>query len=606
MLGITVGNESLDLLPSTRLDMEITNPFLQFDNQLTGDYSLPFEIRATPKNMKALGFPSFIQTRIPTTGIPCAVFDGQSQHSVGSLKIENPEINLLSANRAKISLYYLTGSAGFLQDIKDVSLVDADFGGARSFSWDGYNKATGTGFWKHIHDVMNGAVNAFDYAIYPVGNKSLAGSDGMVTVSTTMMNWVKFEGGQVNMQKTSTDLQELNFITVFPYLHYVLKQALAKVGWKVDGAIMSDPDFLKITMVGFQAIDWGYMSPLDRFNFQILGVDPPTHPANIVFDLADHLPDISISEFLIALKNRFGWWYDFDNRNKTIHIQDLQGVISSSVKDMTRQSSPLIQKKVAQTAKIYALKNEFVGEYANGAPDLANVNYQGSLNHVSDLPAASPALAANVYLIRAENNYYICRPLAGSDASTNTYTWQFYAYNVYDVVPTGSTDDITTKATCLGDEPVDLYMDLIPRMDFAGNWNALSFSDTTWGIHLLMYHGLRNNKQGNPIPFACSGIYDSTGVQVSNWSLAFKCEKFDGTQVGLFDTKWKTILDNLNNPETFEFNLYLERAEYLQLKFSDTILVDGVKMYLTKLKPTIPFTTKDGEAGVLAVEALRI
>jgi hypothetical protein len=194
-----------------------------------------------------------------------------------------------------------------------------------------------------------------------------------------------------------------------------------------------------------------------------------------------------------------------------------------------------------------------------------------------------------------------------------------YAYNVYDVVPPNTTDEILTKATTLGVEPANVitagyasdaaavngYLELVPRMDFPGNWNALSYSDSSWGIHLLFYHGLRQHSLATPTnpgtyPYASSHIYDARGQQVSNWSLAFECEKFDGTQAGLYHIKWKKILESLKDPETFEFTLYLDRSEYAQLQFSDTIIVAGVKMYLTKIKSTIPYP------GNIQVEAVRL
>ena len=599
MLGIAIKNEFLDLPPGTRLESEKINGFLEFNSQLSGEYSMPLECRLTATNMRLLEFAGLIQTKVNNKGIDCAVYDAHNQVSVGKLKIESPKHNLNSANRGTISLYYLTGSAGFFQDIKDVKMYSADFGGARSFAWDNYAMA-GPGFWSHIHAVINGDVNAFDYAFYPVVNKAWTENVGGTQITNEVMNNMVYSGGQVQFVKKATDNIELNVIVPFPYLHYVMKQVVAHVGWTIAGGILDDPDFKSITMINMQAIDWGFMSPQQAAHEIIFGpsATPGTHAATIQFDLADHMPDMSISEFLLAVKNRFGWWYSFDNQTKTITIHELQNVVASTIKDLTRYASPLIPKKVAQTAKIYSLKNEFVGEYAGGKPELKNVKYQGPVDLIADLPAPSLALADHTYLVRAENNFYICRPVPG--ATDDTYSWQFYAYNVYDVEPDGATESVTTKATCLGSEKYSAYLDLVPRIDMAGNWNRYSYNGTTWGIHLMMYKGKKNNKAAQPVPFATSGIYDSNGNVVANWSLAFECQLFDGTQVGLYHEKWEKMLQAISNPETFEFSLALPLAEYEQLKFSDTIIIDGVKMYLTKTKPVIPYNDE------LMVEAIRI
>jgi hypothetical protein len=599
MLSIEIDGQALDLEPGTKLEMERANPFLQFDERLPGDYSLPLDLRLSPKNMKLLRFAGLIQTRVDPKGIPATVNDHQNQHSVGRLKIESPKHNLNRVNAGMVSVYYVTGASDFFQDVKSVNLRDIDMGGVRSFAWDNYNTAGG-GFWQHIHDVINAGVNAYDYAFFPVINKAWAGSDGYNTYSTEMMNRMKYSGGQVLFEKMTNDDKELNVIVPFPYLKKVVQQAAALVGWKVQGPALDDPDFITATMINFQAIDWGFMSPYDQARWIVLGPTstPGTHPADVKFDLADHLPDITISDFFLSLKNRFGWWYDFNSKTKTITITDLQASISTADKDYTHKSSVLVPKKVAQTPKVWGIKNEFVGDYANGAPELANVTYMGTLNHKSLLPAADKSQYGQVWLILDENNFYICRPQ--NAVTTDLYEWQFYAYNVYDIVPDGATDFITTKATALGSEPYDTYLDLVPRMDLPGNWNRLSFADTSWHIHLVFYKGMKNNKAGQPFPFATSGIYDSNGNQVAQWSLAFTCLRYDGQDVGLWPRKWKTTMQTIQAPETFEFVLQLDRAEMEQLKFSDTIIISGVKMYLTKIKPVVPY------AGELPVESIRI
>lgn len=597
MLGIANSDgEFLELPPGTKMELEQASPFLQFDGQLIGDFSTPLEVRLSPKNQKWLHWAGIMQTRIQNTGIDCSVYDNNLQHSIGKIKIESPTHNLQNANRASVSLFYLSGVASFFQDIKELKMRDVDFDGIRSYGWDGYNRS-GAGFWAHIHQVLDAAPTSYDYAFYPVINKAWAGDDGQ---KNEVMNNVAYSGGQVNFQKLSTDGLELNAVVPFPYLKYVLEKIMQQVGWKIQGTILQDPDFVKCTLVNFQAIDYGFMSVKDAAKAIILGptVEPGEHPSQVEFNLAQHMPDMSVAEFMLALKNRFGWWYDFDRRTKTITIQELQNVVGSRVKDYTLKAATIIPKKVAQSSKIYALKNEFYGEYANGQPSLESVKYMGEVQQLHHLPAPSKTQYAHTYLVLAENNYYICRETPGTD--DDIYSYQFYAYNVYDVKPAGATDEITTKATCIGVEKYSTYLDLVPRMDLSGNWNEKTTSTATWGIHLLMFHGLKANKAGQPVPYACSHVYDSQGNLVSNWALAYQCKRFDGIEVGLYERAWKTILTSLQNAETFELSLYLSKAEMLDLKFSDTLIINGVKMYISKTRPMIPHD------GTLVVECIRI
>jgi hypothetical protein len=595
-LGITINNEPLDIAPGTKLELEQENPFIQFNEGIKGDFTLPFDLRATPDNLRLLDFPNLMQKKVNRNGIDCAIFDNGWQHSIGKLQIERPETNRNNLNHSRISCYYQSGVASFFQDIKELRMTEIDLGGNRTFVGGGNYALTGSHFWGHINEIANAAVNAADYAFYPVINKAWQNSYGD---QAAIMNHLVYSGGNMQFNQKNPGLFDANVIVPFPYLHYVLKKLATHIGWQIQGAILNDTDFRKITMVNFYAVDWA--KPVGPA-WIILGGNIPMRD-NVTINLQNHMPSMTVAEFLVALKNRFGWWYDFDRKNKIITINGLQQVISSTVKDFSRQASVVIQKKVPTEKKVYSLKNEFYGEYANGSPSMSAINLQGSLNLKSSLPAAGVGNVGHVYLIRSENNYYVCRP----GTAVNTYAWELYAYNVYDVTPDGATDEITTKATTLGSDYDATYQALVPRMDMNGVWIDRNDGSAEWGIHLLMYYGKQPNTVGTQYPFAGSGIYSTTGTQMAAWSLAFKCEDFAGNQVGLYDLAWKKILESIATPETFDISLELTKAEFLDLRFSDTIIIDGVKMYFQKVKSTVPFIQdRNAGTGILIVEALRI
>jgi hypothetical protein len=584
MLGFKIGTEFLDLPPGLVLEMEDTNPFLQFNDEIIGGYSFPFEVKASPKNLRLLNYAAVFQKRIDVTGIDAQCFENGLQTSVGKIKIEKPTINLNSVGEGMISCYYLTGNASFYQDIKNKKLRDIDTGGDRSFPWIDYT----SGFWQHINDVVRGAPGSYDYAIYPVKNIGwlVEGTDSILI----MNNCVLDSGVPGIMDQNFETKSGINHIVPFPYLKFILIKAAAAAGYTIDGTIMDDVDFQKITMINFHAINW--------CSYKRASVGHYTYTPHdvITFNLSDCLPDISLGDFFIALKNRFGWWYDFDKQNKRITITRISEAAISEAKDYTKYASPLIPKPMSQETKIYALRNEFVTDLGDGAPDLKTVDYQGHLNAFTDLPPAAEALFGRTYLVVEDNSFYICVQNDGSGA----YEWQLYAYNIYDFAPDEATDDITTAATTVGMEKNDDYLDYIPRIDAQGEWFGREDNDTSWGIHLCFFHGQRNNDAGDPYPYASPHIYDSTGAQVSEWGLPFECFKTDGTDVGLYTTQWKKILDLLKSAETLEVTLNLPYHLYLQLKFSNRMIIDGVLMFISMKKPKIPYN------GSVVMECVRI
>lgn len=588
-LAIQIANEFLDLQPGTSLELEQENILLQFGDEIQGEFSYPFDVRATDKNMRLLNYAGIMERRIDNTGIDAIVFDGGMPWQRGKIKIEKPTINLNNVKDGVISCYFLSGVSSFFQDIKDKNLRDIDMGGSRSFAWDDY-ASTGPGFWGHIKDNMIASpgygISGFDYAFYPVINM---GWDGFDTPIYTM-NTVKVDGGSFVVPKDArlpAD-DEPNRIVPFPYLKYVMKQAAAFAGWKIVGDILDDPDFIKVTMIDFHAINWCYMKKVSG-DWHFIAYDP------VVIYLNDHLPDITISKFFIALKNRFGWKYDFDRVTKTIYIRSLNTIANGAAIDYTSKASPVIQKQINQDIKIYALVNNFNPDISGGAPQLENVSFQGTVDELTDLPTPAEPLYAFVYLVVAENNYYICK----QNRDTEAWEWNLYAYNIYDYVPADKTDEITTDATTVGNEYLDSYLDFLPRLDSDGSWFGFDDEDPGWGIILCFYHGVQPNKADQDYPFASGGIYNSKFEQVAEWSLAFECKKAGGVvDVGLYELNFKKLLSLLANMEEADVKLFLNRIESMQLSFSTKMVIRNAAFFIKTMKPKLPY---DGQVDLRVV-----
>jgi hypothetical protein len=581
MLGISIDNEFLDLLPGAMLEMEQENPFLQFSNDMLGEYSLPIEVQATPKNMRLLGYPGTMEVRISNAGIDAVVYNNGIPELRGKIKIEKPTIDMNNMANGRISLYFLAGASSFWQDIKDARMRSIDLGGTRTFDWDGYT-FSGTGFWNHVDLVMHATpgygTSGYDYAFFPVKNTNWGGT----AYDSDLMNRTEHIGGGIFHASTNitNSFVRANRLCPFPYLIYIMQKACEHVGWTITGDIFEDEDFLKVVMLSYREIDWAYEKKVSG-DWEVIPKD------TIEFDLADHLPDITISKFLIALKNRFGWRYEFDRLSKVIRIKELVDLGTIAAKDYTSKSNPRVAKQISQQTKVYALKNSFANELGAGAPDFSALTLVGGVDELTDLPAAAEALLHQVYLVRAENNYYICR-----QNEAEAYYWELYTWNIYDYEPEGSNEEITTEATTVGVEAYDAYLDLIPRADNAGAANRPN-EDGTWGIDLCFNHGVKNNKAAEPYPYGSSHIYDSNFNQVAEWALTFECETAGGAaDVGLYQRAWSRLLALLSSNEEADLILYLSRTEQMQLTFEDTLNIRNTRHFIKTMKPTIPYTSK--------------
>lgn len=583
MLGIKVNNEFLDLLPGTSLDFEQNNPYLQFDNNIVGEYSLPIEVISNAKNMRLLNYAGLIQTKIDNKGLDASVYHEGFQHSTGKLKIEKPTINLNNGKRGRISCYYLMGISNFYQDAKNQRLKEINVGGIRSFGNDNFSR-NGSGFWGHIHKVIDAAAgygpSTYDYAFYPVLNESYGRNPNR---EFEVMNSVEYTPGNLHFAKVSSDNHRPNAICPFPYVKYILLKAVEHCGWRIEGDILSDLQFCKATMINSLSINWAYGLEFATLHIKIRDT--------VKFNLADHLPDWSIPELLIALKNRFGWWYDFDKKNKVIKIKSLINVAQNNVKDFSKYANPLIPKKVNNDKKIFSLQAE-----AGGRLNFTGVDLQGYLTTKANLPAPAEALASHVWLIVDENNYYICEV-----DDVGVWHWELFTNGTGSYIPDDATETITTASKLATMGRFDNYFDFIPQWDepgyFPGNGGD---NDYVADCVLAFYYGIKINRSGKPLPFASHHIYDANGNQVGTWSLAFKSKKTDGTEVGLYDLNWKKFLDTVNAYEEFEVTLNLPLVEFLKLNFSDILSINNVRMYVTKIKSSLPYN------GSVNIEASRI
>jgi hypothetical protein len=305
-LYINVGGRPLELNPGTVMELEEENPFLQLNDQLKGDYSLPIEVPLTDANKPIFHHLQLLPASGKIATVDNVVVGDGLEQMVGILRKEQLTGNLNHIGTDKLSLYFLKGWSHFYKDVQNKKLYNVDYGGDRSFAIN-YNDYFNNDFHSHILDVINnGTIDKYDYALYTVYNSASTTGDIFNNGNTNTLNNFLYYA----------DFNRLDFnpgskISFFPYLNYVLKQLFNTFGWTVDGYIFTEPSFKKATVINTAFLDY----TADAGNVQ-------------KFNLRDFVPSVNISTFLIGLSNRFGWWYDFDYLRKRCTIRTLNDVLT--------------------------------------------------------------------------------------------------------------------------------------------------------------------------------------------------------------------------------------------------------------------------------------
>lgn len=125
---------------------------------------------------------------------------------------------------------------------------------------------------------------------------------------------------------------EKNYYTLcpMPYLLHVLKAMAVKIGYDLSGPWLDDPDTKRLIIYNNKA--------LDQKNFRL-------NLFQKKFNLADHVPDITVGQMLVDLKNLFGLGIFVDPSLQIIHVRRLEDVINSSYyREMSRQAGKRYNK----------------------------------------------------------------------------------------------------------------------------------------------------------------------------------------------------------------------------------------------------------------------
>lgn len=566
MLAIKVNTEFIDLPADVSLELERNNPFLS-DDDIQGEFSLGLTIRYTEKNYRLLQYAGNFYKGNQKYTVDAEIYDAAMFRYAGKLVITQHQSNMNNIEETVWTGFFTIGSASFLQSIQDVLLSDIDLGGVRSFNWTTPDKDGSNGFWQHLYAART--PNAFDYTFYPISNNGWTN------------DLLSIEG--MNMMDGNNDYQIINnAIAVCPciYLSFVLQSIFKNYGWKLQGEILQDVGFQKITIPSFQAIKW--------CNYVRTGVIMSVTPLPVItFDLADHVPQsITIGSFLVSVKNRMGWYFDFDSNTKTATLRANKTLIDSPVKDWTKYVMSSYNADYADLPKVYELVNNI--DSNDDYPITKNVPEDGLIRvaNISDLPAPSSSNDGSYAFVFLENNYYQCQ----SDDS-GVLSWQFYAHNIGDYSPenkdTTIESDISTMPTVLhqwrGSDKI-----LLPTCLQPGNFFKSKNGTQDFAVRFLFYHGMFPDTGGISYPFASCINQAISGTPTGAWVLPYRHE-FGAVNDGTYDYWWKAWLKLLSIQDMRTFTLALPVNELRNFSFSDIIFIHNVFFIVQSAKETLPY-----------------
>jgi len=295
MLNIKVENTNLDLLPNTTLSFTINSTIWDF-NKITGSYILPFQLPLTPLNQRLLNFP-FNPEVESQEDYNCEIYVKGIFFKEGKLSIEEANNNKIKAsiliNISKISEY------------ADKKLSELDiFGGDQTWTWK-------TEYFPETDDFALPQIIDENF----LGNSLMPGRNGAINQYYTTTNKYMSE---LACYVYGVSVPTTNFPVIpQPQLINIITKLFNFFGYSVSGNFFNRGIIKHIIILNVNdAITTDYVAANDGFNHQIS-----------TFNLKNHLPDITVADFIIALHNFFA--IDFNIINNEVQINEIWQYISN-------------------------------------------------------------------------------------------------------------------------------------------------------------------------------------------------------------------------------------------------------------------------------------
>ncbi|MCA8831977.1 hypothetical protein [Hymenobacter pini] len=268
MMRMVTGDGRELLLAGNSIGFEINNPYFE-DDAIPGTTSLPFRFGWNRDNLRALGFPNRYRGTGGPAAVPVQLFVDGPLWKLGALRYKG-------CDEAKQQLTYnfVADAADLAAQIKGVRISDIDLGTV-PFVRDNEQEA---------------------YALLPVQNTAFYGDKN------------KDFKGVLNYYGPGGYVQQPGSTHAFapqPYFVPVLRQVLAHFGWSISGEFLDEPEIQALVIYSDRALE-------DEAGAVLAEVE-----------LARHVPEMLVADFLIAVQGLFTLGYNFNPQRRELRIRRL-------------------------------------------------------------------------------------------------------------------------------------------------------------------------------------------------------------------------------------------------------------------------------------------
>ena len=356
------------------------------------------------------------------------------------------------------------------------------------------------------------------------------------------------------------------------------------------------PVFLPLTGVIFQVIGTSYMLVTNN--------SAPLNIYSKTLSYKNHVPDITVSEFLAQFKN-LGISFEFDYGKGIVNINyDKDYVSSADYLNWTGKTTAEYQINFEEKNKGFVVNYDFGSSdklvEGNFKKYLAS-NFKGEFPTYNNIPFASTE--GHIVLVSNSNQLYITvqNPLAPG------VMWKFFGDNYYDIVL--GRGEVESKSKF-----APMFMDfaenengttaenrcLIPVSKQQGSSQMFGMGVTDFDLRFVYLRGVNQSNslvtpEGGVYIYASSTRFGINGNTVGNFEFPLQSE------YGIIKKLILDFLIALNNAEIIERDITLNELEVLILNVKKRAQIDGSRFLIKSVSISVDKFLKKSRAKMLKI-----
>jgi hypothetical protein len=546
------------------ITIRLKNPMFDSNNGMEWTASFPFKLPATSRNKQVFGFPNRLTT------LNSVAIDATFEHYFNGVRLPGDTIRIRQASDREFEAYIKVGRSDFISLNKTKKLRDLTY------------PDMSMNYLTIIGSMSSG------YPMFPVAFP-MVHNEGFFDGTDQEYFWKDISQNTYGTYQNCFYHTSNNWyynhmaITPFPYVAGVIEKIFSESNYLLTrNPFTEDPDLQTLCI---------YNSARARFGFL---------PTNFYFNIKDHLPDISVQEFLLAMRVPFGADLYFDHYKREVKILTRQEILNSSgIVDMGKNVSRTYKVLYDEPFDSYRFTLTSDSSDAYWRDKVADFNsFKNNPiivgEYFSDLPASPEVYTLG--FVKVEDQWYIY----SWDDDSQTVCWHFLSRNVIDLVE-GENDSFRMegKVGLLVSENhvhANLLWSWICPFTKQPGWHQGSpmtwkTAPTPFAFRMLFFKGLSlaTNNYQYPLGTSYCGPLPQLPFQDAKYTLQWLGPNQPSAhpEFGLYENFWKDWLDWKKQTRQVEFSKLFSPAELVALDFSNKHRAYGVNMLLDEVTFTV-------------------